>query len=606
TLATVGVVDTLGGTVVCDDTVLVPGATTSCALDHIATQVEIDAGTVTSDATASGTDAGGVTTTGSDVLSVPTPEAPGITLIKTGAVDASIVAPTSRPDAGDAIEYSFVVTNTGNVTLTTVGVTDGSLGVSCPGDTLSPDASMTCTATATIGQPDLEAGSVTNTATASGTSPASAVVDATSTEVVALDRVPSVAIAKTSPTSSFDSVGQTIDYDLVVSNTGNVTLEGLNVTDPNADSGSIVCSPAAPFALSPGADATCTAQHTVTQDDLDAGSVDNTASVSGAAPSSGTNVEADSNAVEVQADQRLDLTITQTATAVPLGDGRFTVDYVATVTNTGNVTASSVEIVDDLTGVFGGSAFTVTGSTSTDLPVNLTFDGSTDAVLVSGPVSLAPNASGSVSYRVIVGPTAETGPWSDTIDATIATASLSASGTTGSSVVFDTSFDLAITKTTQKSVAPGDPVTWSIVVTNTGTSASLGTITVTDHLVDDLHYVGFEAEGWSCTHAHGLVTCTTSDPLAAGDATTIGVTTTVHAEIGSTITNSALVVAGDVVNETDPTNNGSVAAVTVDSLPVTGMNTGDVGAIAIALLALGALLVLVSGRRTRRDDRQIV
>ena len=64
-----------------------------------------------------------------------------------------------------------MVTNTGNVTLTAVGVTDplpGLSAVTCPVATLAPAASTTCTATYTVTQADLDAGSIVNTATAIG------------------------------------------------------------------------------------------------------------------------------------------------------------------------------------------------------------------------------------------------------------------------------------------------------------------------------------------------------------------------------------------------------------------------------------------------------
>ncbi|MEZ5191695.1 MAG: hypothetical protein R2734_03700 [Nocardioides sp.] len=74
------------------------------------------------------------------------------------------------PDAGDTISYSLVVTNTGNVTLTGVTVTDPTVGpVSCPVTTLAPGVSVTCTATYTLTQADVDAGHVANTATATGT-----------------------------------------------------------------------------------------------------------------------------------------------------------------------------------------------------------------------------------------------------------------------------------------------------------------------------------------------------------------------------------------------------------------------------------------------------
>ena len=74
---------------------------------------------------------------------------------------------------GDLISYSFVVTNTGNVPLTNVSVSDplsGLSAISCPSGNPIPSlgvgGSETCTATYAITQADINAGSVLNTATA--------------------------------------------------------------------------------------------------------------------------------------------------------------------------------------------------------------------------------------------------------------------------------------------------------------------------------------------------------------------------------------------------------------------------------------------------------
>ena len=68
---------------------------------------------------------------------------------------------TGYSSAGTPIIYSYVVTNTGRVTLTSVSVTDGMPGlseVSCPESTLAVAASETCTATYTTTQADVDAG----------------------------------------------------------------------------------------------------------------------------------------------------------------------------------------------------------------------------------------------------------------------------------------------------------------------------------------------------------------------------------------------------------------------------------------------------------------
>src|SRR6218665_767680 len=62
-------------------------------------------------------------------------------------------APVTASRAGDRVSYSFVVTNTGNVTMSDVRVVDElvapagpALNVTCPTQSLAPGATLTCTA----------------------------------------------------------------------------------------------------------------------------------------------------------------------------------------------------------------------------------------------------------------------------------------------------------------------------------------------------------------------------------------------------------------------------------------------------------------------------
>ena len=106
------------------------------------------------------------TSTATDTTPTPIPPAPSI------ALDKQAGTPTGTT-AGSTIDYTFLVTNTGNVTLTgdRRSMTRRSGTVSCPVTTLAPGASTTCTATYTLTQADVDAGHVANTATATGTTP---------------------------------------------------------------------------------------------------------------------------------------------------------------------------------------------------------------------------------------------------------------------------------------------------------------------------------------------------------------------------------------------------------------------------------------------------
>ena len=100
------------------------------------------------------------------------PKKPGISLVKSSDRNDLVV--------GETVTYSFLVTNTGNVTLTDVTVNEGKFtgsgqlsSVTCPegAASLAPGADITCTATYTVTQADVDQGSVKNTAAATGTPP---------------------------------------------------------------------------------------------------------------------------------------------------------------------------------------------------------------------------------------------------------------------------------------------------------------------------------------------------------------------------------------------------------------------------------------------------
>src|SRR3954467_4121227 len=91
--------------------------------------------------------------------------------------------------------------------------------VTCPAGGLVPGASMTCTASYTITQADLDAGSVTNTAQAhaNGTN--------SNTEIKPVTRggSPALSLVKAPVPLTYSAVGNVISYSYVVKNVGNVT-----------------------------------------------------------------------------------------------------------------------------------------------------------------------------------------------------------------------------------------------------------------------------------------------------------------------------------------------------------------------------------------------
>ncbi len=358
TLTGVVVDDPKTGPVACDPTTLAPGASVTCTATYAITQADVNSGSVVNTATASGTPpTGPAVTSAPDTTTTVTSQVASLTVDKSAGTPADVNG-NGRVDAGDTIAYSFVVTNTGAVTLSAVAITDAKVGtVACPGGVMQPGAGMTCTASYTITQDDVDGGSVDNTATASGTPPTGPAVDSlpdsTSTSTsgdstIVLDKQAGTPV-DVDADGRVDA-GDTIGYSFVVTNTGAVTLGSIGIADAKVDT---VSCPVAP--LAPGASTTCTASHTITQDDVDGGSVDNTAVASGTPPTGpvvvslpDTTTTPTSTVATVALDKQAGIPIdVNDSDRVDAGD---TIGYSFVVTNTGAVTLTGVAIADARTG----------------------------------------------------------------------------------------------------------------------------------------------------------------------------------------------------------------------------------------------------------------
>ena len=338
TLTNVTVVDPLLGTLSCTPTLpatLLPGASIVCTGSYTLLQSDINAGERANTATA---DSNQTPPTETPNV-VPVPQDPKLTQTKVGVLDKTVVAPNDRADAGDEINYTITATNAGNVTLTNVTVVDPLLGtLSCTPTqpaTLLPGASVVCTGSYTLLQSDINAGERANTATAdSNQTPPTETPN-----VVPVPQDPKLAIVKTATPGTYSAVGNVISYSYLVSNNGNVTLSGpFTVSDDKATDES--CPVTA--SLAPGASITCTASYTISQADLNAGSVTNVASASNGTVTSPTDTET------VTAVQTKALTIVKTAAPTTYSTVGTIISYSYLVTNSGNVTlAGPVTVADD-------------------------------------------------------------------------------------------------------------------------------------------------------------------------------------------------------------------------------------------------------------------
>ena len=438
--------------------------------------------------------------------------APAITIVKHAALDRTVVAPTDRPDAGDAITYTFDVTNSGNVPLTGVTVSDPAVGLaSCVIGSLGIGAtdSTTCTASHTLTQSDIDAGSYANSASATGKPPTGPDVTDTGSVTTPLAASPALTLSKRVSASADGpwtasialAAPATVYYRLVATNTGNVTVDAVSITDPLLDT--LDCTPTAPTALAPGGHLTCNGSHAVSPAEFAAAPLVNTANAAGTF--GGNPVDAAPASATVTATSTAHLTLAKSASASVDGPWTATVTladpavvyYRLVVTNDGNITVTGVAVDDPLLGavacdwsdktegtLLAGDSVTCTGSHAV-----------TSGELAAGPLVNTATASGQSAAGAV--------------ESEAATATVIATGTP----------HLSLTKTSGSASfnQAGDVVVFTIVATNDGTATIQG-VRVTDPMVPSLsctpHAPATLAPGHRmvCT---GRYTATASD-VAAG------------------------------------------------------------------------------------------
>lgn len=359
--------DPLVGAITCEATSVEPGDTVTCVTDepYVVTAGDVEAGAVENSATATGTPPGTDTPIGSPPSETSTPtEAPdpALTVVKS----ASPSGPESY-EVGQEIEYTFLVTNTGNVPLSDVAVDETEFSgtgeapvATCPDEVLAPGDSLTCSATYTLTQADVDSGELTNTATAGGTPPGDTPPPTSdpSTVTVPSTPAPGIEVVKTSDTEEISEVGQEVTYSFEATNTGNVTLTDVVIDDSDfsgsGELSAVVC-PDEAASLAPGQSVTCTATYAVTQADLDSGELTNTATATGTPPGDTPPPTSTPSTVDVPAEPRPGIEVVKTSDTTRITEVGQKVSYRFEVTNTGNVPLSEVTVEE---GEFSGTGTT--------------------------------------------------------------------------------------------------------------------------------------------------------------------------------------------------------------------------------------------------------
>src|SRR5690606_3371807 len=226
-----------------------------------------------------------------------------IAVIKTGIFNDTDGDACS--DVGETVTYTLTVTNTGNSSITNVVLTDPMLGgalTHASGDTdgdneLDATETWIYTSDYTITQDDIDAGSISNQATVTGTSTGGVDVSDLSDDdsvleddstVTTLCQSEGIALIKTGAFNDTDGdacsdVGETVTYTFTVTNTGNSSITNVVLTDPMLGGALTLASgdTDSDSELDVAETWIYTSDYTITQADIDTGSISNQATVTG-------------------------------------------------------------------------------------------------------------------------------------------------------------------------------------------------------------------------------------------------------------------------------------------------------------------------------------
>ena len=273
--------------------------------------------------------------------------APDLQIVKTGTLHPEIVGVATHMDEGDKITYTLVATNLGDVTLRDVSISDPNvtLGTCTPAQpaVLANGQTLSCTAEHFLSSAEAAAVSYSNTATVKGTlydEEPGGLTDS-DTETLPLNQAYAIGIKKLVSNIGPFKLGDDIEYTITATNLGSNELTKVTITDPK-----VVLGTCAPTALVPGAKLTCTASHTVTIADVNAGYYKNKATV--------TSKQLDETTAGPTAEDEITVAVKQNASIdlfkEIVSDGPYVegslIRYEISAKNTGDQTLENVTIAD--------------------------------------------------------------------------------------------------------------------------------------------------------------------------------------------------------------------------------------------------------------------
>ena len=571
-----------GGTVTCDIATLTVGSSTTFTLT-----ANIPGGT------AAGTTFSNTATVESDIDPNPDNNSALTQLIVTTVDPAITKSGPATATAGQQISYTVNVVNNGSDTASNVhwvdtlpsGTTFASLlhnsgatfncstpaagnagGIDCFLVSFGGGATSNYTLVLNIDTTFANGGTLTNTASVSSDEDINTNNNISSTSAT-VTGLTDIAVTKTGPAGA--NAGSNISWTITVSNNGANAAASTTLTDTlpagttfvslTQNSGptfncsgtsSITCTNAS---FASGATATFTLVASTSPSAT--GTVSNTANVSTTTgeTNNGNNSSTANTTLAASAD--LGVTKSGPATAVQNQD----VSYTIGVTNNGPSDAQSVSLTDTIPAQATfvsmvqntGPSFNCSGTTTVTCTI------ATFAAGASATFTLTVHTNASVSGGML-----------NTANVSSTTSDPNASNNSASAATNLVTADVAVTKSgSPATVAAGDNVTWTIVVTNNGPGAA-SNVTLNDVLPANTTFVSLNQSGvaFNCTTpaagANGTVTCNTATLTNGASTTFTLVAKTAQSTPAGTLSNTANVSSTSPLDPT-PANNSATSQTTV-------------------------------------------
>ena len=496
--------------VVVSDSLITPtGGTTPCANVAVAgtctligtytvTALDVTTGSITN------IGSGDSNETGPDTATVITPVVGSPALNTTKALTANADGDASGTvTQGDVLTFTVTVTNTGNVPLTNVVVSDSLItptGGTTPCANVAVAGTCTLIGTYTVTALDVTTGSITNIGSGDSneTGPDTATVITPVVGSPALNTTKALTANADGDASGTVTQGDVLTFTVTVTNTGNVPLTNVVVSDSliTPTGGTTPCANVAVAG-------TCTliGTYTVTALDVTTGSITNI----GSGDSNETGPDTATVITPVVGSPALNTTKALTANADGDASGTVTqgdvLTFTVTVTNTGNVPLTNVVVSDSL--------ITPTGGTTPCANVAVA---GTCTLIGTYTVTALDVTTGSIT-NIGSGDSDETGP--DTATVITPVVGSPALNTT-KALTANADGDASGT------VTQGDVLTFTVTVTNTG-NVPLTNVVVSDSLITPT------GGTTPCANVAVAATCTligtytvTAADVTAGSITNIG------------------------------------------------------------------------------------